>query len=189
MKKFKYFGIVIHPKGCENYNWKNLSTDKITILLRELGFPTPKDVGITMNNLSVRGDKRSSKQLTEQSESNYYYGRVEQMFGQLELGEKNNRPHYQLWVSMRPQVPKTAMLRELSRKFYNEDKSNSISVLVLSKNNDEMIEYCRKEARANLNDEYSHVEINGAYCEYQKYLEENEDAKKLKNNLTLIKNG
>lgn len=189
MKKFKYFGIVIHPKGCENYNWKNLSKDKITILLRELGFPTPKDVGITMNNLSVRGDKKSSKQLTEQTELNYYYGGVEQMFGQLELGEKNNRPHYQLWVSMRPQVPKTAMLRELSRKFYNEDKSNSISVLVLSKNNDEMIEYCRKESRANLNDEYSHVEINGAYCEYQKYLEENEDAKKLKNNLTLIKNG
>lgn len=51
-----------------------------------------------------------------------------------------------------------------------------------------MIEYCRKESRANLNDEYSHVEINAAYCEYQKYLEENEDAKKLKNNLTLIKN-
>ena len=79
---------------------------------------------------------------------------------------------------MKPQVPKTGMLKELSKKFYNEDKSNSISVLVLS-----------KELRANLNDEYNHVEINGAYCEYQKYLERNEDAKKLKNNLTLIKNG
>jgi hypothetical protein len=75
------------------------------------------------------------------------------------------------------------------KKFYNENKSDSISVLVLSKNNDEMIDYCRKESRANLNDEYSHVEINGVYCEYQKYLEENEDAKKLKNNLTLLKNG
>ena len=77
---------------------------------------------------------------------------------------------------MKPKVPKTGMLKELSKKFYNEDKSDSISVLVLSKNNDEMIEYC-------------HVEINAAYCEYQKYLEENEDAKKLKNNLTLIKSG
>ena len=51
---------------------------------------------------------------------------------------------------MKPQVPKTGMLKELSKKFYNENKSNSISVTVLSKNNDEMINYCRKESRSNL---------------------------------------
>ena len=189
MKKFKYFGVVIHPKGCENYDWKNLSKNEITILLRELSFPTSKEVGIIMDSLSVRGDKKSSKQLTSESRLNYYYGKVEQMFGQLELGEKNNRPHYQLWVSMKPQVPKTSMLRELSKKFYNEERSDSISVLILSKNNEEMIKYCRKELRANLNDKYSHVEINTAYCEYQKYLEENEDAKKLKKSPILIKDG
>ena len=39
MKKFKYFGVVIHPKGAENYDWKNLSKDEMTILLRKLSFP------------------------------------------------------------------------------------------------------------------------------------------------------
>ena len=77
MKKFKYFGVVIHPKGYENYDWKNLSKDEITILLRELSFPTPKEVGIIMNSLSVRWDKRSSKQLTSENRLNYYYGKVE----------------------------------------------------------------------------------------------------------------
>ena len=81
------------------------------------------------------------------------------------------------------------MLRELSKKFYNEERSDSISVLILSKNNEEMIKYCRKELKANLNDEYNYVEINAAYCEYQKYLEENEDAKKLKKSPILIKDG
>ena len=186
MKKFKYFGVVIHPKGAENYDWKKLSKDEITILLRKLSFPTPKEVGVTLSNLLVRGDKKAS---SDQSQSDYYYGKVEQMFGQLELGEKNNHPHYQLWVSMKPQVPRTGMLKELSKKFYNEEKSNSISVLILSKDNDQMIEYCQKELRANLKDEYTHVQINNSFSEYQKYLEENPDAKKLKKTRISIKNG
>ena len=33
---------------------------------------------------------------------------------------------------MKPQVLKTNMLKELSKKFYNEEISNSISVLILS---------------------------------------------------------
>jgi len=37
-----------------------------------------------------------------------------------------------------------------------------------------------KEARVNLNYDYIHVEMNATYCEYQNYLAENEDAKKLK---------
>ena len=111
------------------------------------------------------------------------------MFGQLELGHKNNRPHYQLWISMKPQIPKTGMIRELSKKFYNQDKSSSISVLTLSLDNNELIKYCQKESRANLKDEYSRVQIDNSFFEYHKYLEENPDAKKSNKIPTLIKNG
>ena len=34
-----------------------------------------------MNSLAVRGDKKSSKQLTLENQLNYYYGKIEQMFG------------------------------------------------------------------------------------------------------------
>lgn len=64
IKKLKYFCVLIHSKRCKNYKWKNLSRDKITILLKEL-----------------------------------------------------------------------------SKKFYNENKSDVILVLLLSKNNDEVINY------------------------------------------------
>ena len=188
MKKFKYFGVVIHPKDGNNYDWKNLSKNEITILLRELSFPTPKEVGLILTNLSVRGDKKVKKSWTNETIPEYYYGKVEQMFGQLELGHKNNRPHYQLWISMKPQVPKTGMIRELSKKFYNQDKSSSISVLTLSLDNNEFIKYCQKESRANLKDEYSHVQISNLFSEYQKYLEENHESKKWKMSHTLIKN-
>lgn len=137
----------------------------------------------------VRGDKKPKRSWSIETDPEYYYGKVEQMFGQLELGYKNNRPHYQVWVSMKPQVPRTDMIKELSKKFYNEEKSSSISVLTLSKDKDRMIEYCQKESRANLKDEYSHVQINNSFSEYQKYLEENLDAKKSKKISTFIKNG
>lgn len=120
MKKFQYFGV---------------SKNEITILLRELSFPIPKEVGVILTNLSVRGDKKVKKSWTNETVPEYYYGNVEQMFGQLELGYKNNRPHYQLWISMKPQVPRTGMIRELSKKFYNQNKSSSISVLTLSLDN------------------------------------------------------
>lgn len=42
MKKFKYFGVVIHPAGGENYDWIKMSKDEIPLILRELSFPTPK---------------------------------------------------------------------------------------------------------------------------------------------------
>ena len=46
-----------------------------------------------------------------------------------------------------------------------------------------------KEERVNLNDNYIHVEINATYCEYQKYLEDNPDAKKSKKIRIFIKDG
>lgn len=51
-----------------------------------------------------------------------------------------------------------------------------------------MIEYCQKESIANLKDEYAHVEINNSFSEYQRYLEENIDAKKSKKIRIIIKN-
>lgn len=185
MKKFKYFGVVIYPKGAENYNWKNLSKDEMVILLRKLSFPTPKEVGLTLTNLSVRGDKKPKRSCLNETIPEYYFGKLEQVFGQLELGDKNNRPHYQIWVSMKPQVPRTGMIKELSKKFC----SSFISVLTLSLDNSQMIEYCQKESRADLNDEYSHVQINNSFSEYQKYLEDNPDSKKWNMSHTLIKNG
>ena len=189
MKKFKYFGVVIHPEGGENYDWVNMSKDEIPAILRELSFPTPKGVGITLSNLLVRGDKKPKRSWSIETAPEYYYGKVDQIFGQLEVGETNNRPHYQLWVSMKPQVPRTGMIKELSKKFYNKDNSSCISVLTLSVDNDRMIEYCQKESRANLKGEYEHVQIDNSFSEYQKYLEENPDAKKSKKIRTLINDG
>jgi hypothetical protein len=37
-----------------------------------------------------------------------HYGKVE-----LELGYENGRPHYQLWVSMKPKVPTGALIKAL----------------------------------------------------------------------------
>lgn len=74
-------------------------------------------------------------------------------------------------------------------KFYNKENSSCISVLTLSVDNDRMIEYCQKESRANLKGEYEHVQIDNSFSEYQKYLEDNPDAKKSKKIRILIKDG
>ena len=52
-----------------------------------------------------------------------------------------------------------------------------------------MIKYYQKKSRENLNDEYIHVQIHGAFYEYQKSLDGNEDVKKLRNNHILTKKG
>ena len=53
----------------------------------------------------------------------------------------------------------------------------------------QLIEYYQKESKANLKNEYSHVQINNSFSEYQKYLEENAESKKSKISPILIKNG
>ena len=88
MKKFKYFGVVIHSAGDENYDWVNMSKDEIPVILRELSFSTPKEVGITMSNLLVRGDKKPKRSWSIKTDPEYYYGKVEQIFGHLELDAK-----------------------------------------------------------------------------------------------------
>ena len=57
------------------------------------------------------------------------------MFDQVEFRGKNNCFHYQLWVSIKFQVLKTSMVRELRKKFYHN----------------KMIDYYEKELKANLN--------------------------------------
>ena len=71
MKKFKYFGVVIHPKDANNYDWKNLSKNEIIILLRELSFPTPKEVGVILTNISVKGKKKIKKSCTNETIPKY----------------------------------------------------------------------------------------------------------------------
>lgn len=61
-------------------------------VLRKLFFLTPNELG--KNNLLVRRDKKPKKSQFDKTEAKYYYGKVEQIFGQLELGYKNNHPHY-----------------------------------------------------------------------------------------------
>lgn len=63
-----------------------MSKDEIPVILRELSFPTPKKVGITLSNLLVKGDKKLKRSWSIEIDLEYYYGKIEQMFGQLELG-------------------------------------------------------------------------------------------------------
>jgi len=110
----------------------------------------------------VRGDKKPKRCCYNENISEYYFGKLEQIFGQLELGEKKSRPNYQIWISMKLQVPRTGLIKKLRKKFC----SSFISVMTLSLDNSQMSEYCQKESRADLNDEYSHVQINNSFFEY-----------------------
>ena len=71
MKKFKYFEVVIHSEGGKNYDWFNMSKDEIPFILRELSVPTSFGVGITLSNLLVRGDKKSKRSWSIETDPEY----------------------------------------------------------------------------------------------------------------------
>lgn len=107
-----------------------------------------------------------------------YYTSVEDVKGQLELGSKNRKPHYQLWLRTKIKIIKKKLLEALSYSIYEEKTSNAISVAILSMNDDDMQKYCLKENNADLCEEYGHVQITKSAMDFQVFLEENPESKK-----------
>lgn len=182
MSRYKKFGITIHPFKGSEFNWKGKSKAEITNKLRELKFLTPLELCSKLIKLKVKDGIKKDK-------NNYYFSRSVDFGGQLELGKENNRPHYQCWLEMSRRITKRKILLELSKIIYNCEVSNAISVIILTKDIEDYKDYCRKEDRAYLDEEYRHVNLSMSLIKFEQYLLDNPDSKQYSINHFLINGG
>jgi hypothetical protein len=171
MNRYKKFGITIYPLDESKFDWNNKSKTEITNKLRELKFLTPLELCSKLIKLKVKDSLKKNK-------NEYYFSKPIDFGGQLELGEKNNRPHYQCWLEMSRRITKRKILLELSKIIYDCEISNAISVIVLTKDIEDYKNYCLKEDKAYLDDEYSHVSLSMSLVTFEQYLFDNPDSKK-----------
>ena len=182
MSRYKKFGITIHPFKGSEFNWKGKSKAEITNKLRELKFLTPLELCSKLIKLKVKDGIKKDK-------NNYYFSRSVDFGGQLELGKENNPPHYQCWLEMSRRTTKRKILLELSKIIYNCEISNAISIIVLTKDIEDYKNYCSKEDRAYLENEYSHISLSISLVTFEQYLSDNPDSKKYSINHFLINVG
>lgn len=180
MKKYSKFGVVIQPQTDTLINWKDLSKKEIVNNLKKCKFPTPLEMIKIISNLTPIAAKRKESE-------DYYKAKVKSFGGQLELGTTNGIPHYQLWIEVKPQILQTKMLQALSQAIYETERSNAIQVQALSTDSSGYMEYCNKEGKAGLTDEYSDMEINSEISDFLNYIEENSHVKKLLKHPTVIR--
>ena len=183
--KFTKFGITIHPPGGESVNWKELTKQEISEKLKELNFWTPTKVARLMTEVQIFKERKKNKsgQLIVYNSESKDFG------GQLELGTKNKTPHYQLWLELTSKTTKKKVLNYFSKKLTGETTSTAISVTVLTEDIENYVNYCQKEDRANLEGDYTHIEVTSLLSEMDKYLEDNPDSKKYWNHLMATKPG
>ena len=182
MNRYKKFGITIHPLNGSEFNWNNKSKTEITNKLRESKFLTPLELCSKLMKLKIKDGLKKDK-------SNYHLSRVTDFGGQLDLGKENNRPHYQCWLEMSRRITKRKILLELSKIIYDCEISNAISIIVLTKSIEDYKNYCLKEDRAYLEDEYSHVNLSMSLIKFEQYLLDNPDSKHYSINHFLINDG
>jgi hypothetical protein len=173
--KFTKFGITIHPKGGEEVSWKQLTKQEIAAKLRELEYIRPSELARVLYETKIFKESKSNKSTGERID---YYSEVSNFGGQLELGDRNSTPHYQCWIELTSKQPISKVLGYYSRAIYSESRSNAVSVKILTEDIESYVDYCMKEKRADLPDEYQHINIDKMIGMYDKYLEENPDAKK-----------
>ena len=182
MNRYKKFGITIHPLDESDFNWNNKDKTEITNKLRELKFLTPLELSSKLIKLKIKDGLKKNK-------NEYYFSKPVNFGGQLELGKKNNRPHYQCWLEMSRRITKRKILLELSKIIYNREISNAISIIVLTKDIEDYKNYCSKEDRAYLENEYSHISLSISLVTFEQYLSDNPDSKKYSLNYFLINVG
>ena len=182
MSRYKKFGITIHPSKGSEFNWKGKSKAEITNKLRELKFLTPLELCSKLIKLKVKDGIKKDK-------NNYYFSMSVNFGGQLELGKENNRLHYQCWLEMSRRITKRKILLELSKIVYDCEISKAISVIILTKDIEDYKNYCRKEDRAYLDEEYSHVNLSMSLIKFEQYLLDNPDSKQYSINHFLINVG
>jgi len=168
----KYWSVVIYPKTTEDIDWKSMDKESLTTKLEELLMITPSALGKVLVDLRLEGDKKKNS-------DEYYLSTVKRFTGQLELGTKNGRPHYQLAIELTSRVTLKKLKVYFSKAIYGEMASNAISIEALKNNFDEYsVGYCLKEDRANLLRDYTHVSITQDYMKSIIHMEENSELKK-----------
>lgn len=174
-KQLRSFGLTVFPRNGNNIKWIGLSKAEIVEELRKLNFLTPVQMGTFLSNFSIRGDKKKKG-------DGYYYSKLISFSGQLELGKTNRFPHYQLILEVKPKITKNKLLNYVSRKLYGEEVSKAISVTVIREDTQAYEDYCKKEERANLPGEYSHMIINETVSFFVNYSQENFQLKNVMEN-------
>lgn len=179
--RLKEWSLTILPEGGEEVDWPSLSRDETTEKLKELGFPNPRDLEKVLR--TVKFEVRKNKQ------GEPVYGTIEKYGGQLELGTKNGKPHYQMWINTSHVVYKGVLASGISQAVYSKEISGAINVTGLSLDSSDYKEYCVKEDRANLPGDYEHYELSSDRYEVEKYFEENPQLKKWRTIHTDTRNG
>ena len=175
-KKFSKFGLTILPRyesGGEELSWKEMSKSEIVTTLKKLDFITPLDLVARIKSMEL---KTRTKKLKSGKEK-IYFSKVVDFGGQLELTTDKGIPHYQMWIEVKPQCTKEALLAYFSSQVYGVTKSKSISVLVLTKDISSYKKYCVKEERADLRAPYDLLELNQDLLKFQEFLENDSEAR------------
>lgn len=180
--RYKTFGVVIYPLGSQDIDFASKNAVEITAILRDLSFFTPVDMAERLSCLKVLGNKKKST-------SDRYVSTVEFLRGQLELGSKTKRPHYQIFLELSIKITKKQLLKSLSLALFNQESSTCISVMVSTYDSSSLISYCQKSMRANLLDEYSDVVLSNEMFAFYSFLRSNPEAKLLLPDHFFIKNG
>ena len=163
VNRYSRFGIVINPETEKKVCWLEKNHCEIGSELKELNFVDGISLEKLLGDLTIHGKKRSGEVCLSSIEA---YG------GQLEQGSKGV-PHWQLWIEVKPQVSKSALLKALSQKIYSKEKSLAISVQETGLDDTALRKYCLKEGRLELAGIYSYNVVNKETKDFRDYIREN----------------
>lgn len=182
-ERFKYFSIVLNVPGGENIDWSCLGQKQMADKMAELNFPTPLDLAVSLR------DFEEIAQNSNIDKSRVRRFKFKRFIGQLEKGEQNNRPHYNLSVKTSSKVLVSTVVRELSLFLYSLKNCKSISVEPT--HDAELLDkYCLMEETRLLleSTDYYPPLVNVHVSDFIKALEENEELKKFISILVCTKN-
>jgi hypothetical protein len=172
--RFNSYSLVINPEGAQEHDWVELSKDTKLYLetMLALGFPTPKE--LTDKLATFRGvAQRSSdpKKVRFCSFTDY--------FGQLEKGEINMKPHYNLIVRLNVKIYVSVLLRELSQHLYQQDNSYAIQIKP-TLDSTALYNYCGKEDTRLIleNSPYYPSRVDSRYKQFDSMMGEYPDMEK-----------
>ena len=172
-ERFKYFSIVLNVAGGEEINWGLLTKEEMVNEMIRLHFPTPLGLSAFLRNFE------GIAQNSNIDKSRIRRFRFEKFIGQLEKGEENNRPHYNLSIKTSSKVLPSAVVRELSLALYNIKNCKSINVEPT--HDVELLDkYCLKEETRLLleSTDYYPPLVDARVSEFIEALEEDEELKK-----------
>ena len=182
-ERFKYFSIILNVSGGENIDWSCLGRKEMADKMTELNFPTPLGLAVSLR------DFEGIAQNSNIDKSRVRRFKFERFIGQLEKGEQNNRPHYNLSVKTSSKVLVSTVVRELSLFLYGLKNCKSVSVEP-THDVDLLDKYCLKEETRLLleSTDYYPPLVDVTVSDFIKALEEDEELKKFISILVCTKN-